>query len=136
MTISWNQRGWWPWSILLLVLTSSSRRSWLARGTGLALFVATANLYAQTPPVTVDDSFNPGAHGTVSSLAVQADGKILVGGRFTTLGWQAGSSIGRLNADGTLDLGFNPGVGGFDQFVNSLTVQATGRFSWQAPLQG
>ena len=43
--------------------------------------------YAQTP--TADD-FNPGAGGgyypLVSSLAVQADEKILVGGRFKTLG--------------------------------------------------
>ena len=40
-------------------------------------------------------------------LAVQADGKILVGG-FTTLGGQTRNCIGRLNADGTLDTGFNP----------------------------
>jgi hypothetical protein len=35
--------------------------------------------------------FNPGANGTIYTLAVQADGKILVGGTFTTLG---GGGIG------------------------------------------
>jgi len=34
----------------------------------------------------VDASFNPGANGIVYSLAIQADGKILVGGAFTWLG--------------------------------------------------
>src|SRR2546426_8121129 len=32
------------------------------------------------------DGFDPGANDTVRALAVQADGKILVGGAFTTLG--------------------------------------------------
>ena len=35
---------------------------------------------------TLDTAFNPGPNGTVNSIAVQADGKILVGGNFTTLG--------------------------------------------------
>jgi len=35
---------------------------------------------------------------------VQADGKILVGGDFTTLGGQTRNRIGRLNTDGTLDI--------------------------------
>ena len=74
--------------------------------------------------VTVDSGFNPGANGRVYSLAVQADGRILVGGEFTTLGGQTRNYIGRLNADGSLDSGFNPGA---DSYVNSLAVQADGR---------
>jgi uncharacterized delta-60 repeat protein len=80
---------------------------------------------AQSP---YPDSFNPGANGDVSSLAVQPDGKILVGGYFTTLGGQMRNNIGRLNADGTLDTGFDPGAGGVDySFVYSLAVQADGK---------
>jgi hypothetical protein len=60
----------------------------------------------------------------VLSLAVQADGKVLVGGWFTTLGGQTRNSIGRLNADGTLDSGFNLGASGD---VYSLAVQADGK---------
>ena len=58
------------------------------------------------------------------SLAVQADGKILVGGYFTTLGGQTRNYIGRLNADGTLDTTFNPGA---SFSVYSLAVQADGK---------
>ncbi len=35
---------------------------------------------------TVDPTFDPGADETVAPVAVQPDGKILVGGSFTTLG--------------------------------------------------
>jgi hypothetical protein len=45
---------------------------------------------------TLDNSFNPGASSYVYSLAVQADGKILAGGAFTTLGGQSRTNIGRL----------------------------------------
>jgi len=79
---------------------------------------------AQYPP---PDSFNPDAGGggvyDAYSLVVQADGKILVGGSFSTLGGQTRNGIGRLNADGTLDSAFDPGVGG----VYSLAVQADGK---------
>jgi uncharacterized delta-60 repeat protein len=70
-----------------------------------------------------DPGFNPGAGSDVYSLAVQADGKILVGGYFTTLGGKTRNYIGRLNADGTVDSGFNPGANGT---VYSLAVQADG----------
>ena len=73
---------------------------------------------------TLDSGFNPAADSTVYSLALQADGKILVGGVFTTLGGQTRNHIGRLNADGTLDTGFNPGV---DHQVISLAVQPDGK---------
>ncbi|MEK7677126.1 MAG: immunoglobulin domain-containing protein [Verrucomicrobiota bacterium] len=76
---------------------------------------------------TLDSSFNPGAgetNSSVSSLVVQADGKILVGGGFTTLGGQSRNRIGRLNADGTLDTGFNPGA---NYIVNSVVLQADGK---------
>src|SRR6266571_7057780 len=73
---------------------------------------------AQSP---LPDSFNPGADGVVHSLAVQADGKTLVGGNFTTLGGQSRANIGRLNADGTLDPSFNPVA---NSTVDSLVVQA------------
>jgi uncharacterized delta-60 repeat protein len=70
------------------------------------------------------DSFNPGANNSVWTMAVQTDGKILVGGDFTTLGGQTRNRIGRLNSDGTLDTVFNPGAGGS---VFSLAVQTDGK---------
>src|SRR5438876_8575933 len=88
---------------------------------------------AQSP---LPDSFNPGADSYVHSMAVQADGKILVGGGFTTLGGQSRNYIGRLNADGTLDTSFNPWA---DSVVWSLAVQADGKIlvvGWFTTLGG
>ena len=76
------------------------------------------------PDGTLDATFNPGAGNVVIALAVQADGKIVVGGSFTTLGGGARGNIGRLNPDGTLDATFNPGAG---NVVNALAVQADGK---------
>src|SRR5438445_7846083 len=85
---------------------------WLALALSAHAFALAA--LAQSP---LPDSFNPRANDYVTSLAVQADGKILVGGNFSTLGGQSRTNIGRLNADGKLDTSFNPGA---DYFVNSV----------------
>ncbi len=75
-------------------------------------------------------TFNPGtgANSVVFSLAVQADGKILLGGFFTTVNGQPRGNIARLHADGTLEstTTFNPGTG-TDNFVNSVAVQTDGK---------
>src|SRR5204863_354547 len=57
-----------------------------------------------TPDGRLDTTFDAGAGSSsplvsVESLAVQADGKILVAGFFTVLGGQQRSGFGRLNAD-------------------------------------
>ena len=54
------------------------------------------------------DSFNPGANNAVFATAVQADGRILVGGTFTTIGGAARTGIARLSAEGALETGFKP----------------------------
>ena len=58
------------------------------------------------------DSFDPNANGTVFAIAVQADGKILAGGDFTTLAPNGGAAvtrnrIARLETDGRLDQTLN-----------------------------
>jgi uncharacterized delta-60 repeat protein len=73
---------------------------------------------------TVDSAFNAGADGYVYSLAVQTDGKIVVGGAFKTLNGQTRTNLGRLSGDGTLDTGFNPAP---NSGVESLVVQADGK---------
>ena len=90
----------------------------------LAALVPLWTLHFQPACAQTADDFNPGANDYVFSLAVQADGKILVGGWFTTLGGQTRNYIGRLNADGTQDTGFNPGA---NNTVRSLAVQADGK---------
>jgi uncharacterized delta-60 repeat protein len=73
---------------------------------------------------TLDSGFNPGADDVVYCLAEQPDGKILVGGNFTTLGGQARNCLGRLNSDGTLDTPFNPGA---SSSVYALAQQPDGK---------
>ncbi len=81
------------------------------------------------PDGSLDESFDPGANGLVSTIAVQNDGKILVGGSFTALGGGGTGAatrnhIGRLNPDGTLDSSFNPGASGE---VSAIVVQPDGK---------
>jgi uncharacterized delta-60 repeat protein len=68
--------------------------------------------------------FNPGADGPIDAMAVQPDGRIVVGGGFTSLGGQPRDFIGRLNADGSLDTTFNPGA---DGPVIAITLQPDGK---------
>src|ERR1051326_2188479 len=79
----------------------------------------------------VDTTFDSGGEGAggigpifVSSIALQSDGKVIVGGSFTMLGGQSCTNIGRLNADGSLDMSFNPGA---DNWVFALAIQGDGK---------
>jgi hypothetical protein len=54
------------------------------------------NRLARLDPVTgLADPFNPNANNTVFSIAVQSDGKILVGGFFTAFAPNGGASVTR-----------------------------------------
>lgn len=77
---------------------------------------------------TLDTSFNTGTgfDNLVHSVALQLDGKIVVGGDFIFYNGQARFRIARLNADGTLDPTFNTGTG-FDGSVRKIVLQSNGR---------
>ena len=75
------------------------------------------------------DGFDPNANGRVDVIVVQPDGKILIGGDFTTLSPNGGAAvtrnfIARLNADGTLDTAFNPNA---NAAIAAIAVQADGK---------
>ena len=92
---------------------------------------------------TLDQTFNYfplrgffGINGTVSAIAVQSDGKILVGGFSIKYADEiitpadCPDRLCRLNADGTLDQTFNYSVGnarGFDNTVFSIAIQSDGK---------
>jgi uncharacterized delta-60 repeat protein len=77
---------------------------------------------------TVSPSFNTGGgiNGSVFALALQVDGKLVVGGDFTTFDGLSHPYLVRLNSDGTADATFNPGAGP-DGPVRAITLQADGR---------
>ena len=60
----------------------------------------------------------------VTATAVQPDGKTIIAGSFTSVLGVPRRNIARINADGTLDVGFNPKP--YDS-VFSLAVQADGK---------
>jgi hypothetical protein len=70
------------------------------------------------------DGFDPNVNGTVDVAVVQPDGKILIGGSFTSVLGVTRNNIARLNPDGTLDSAFDPNA---NSVVNSIAVQADGK---------
>jgi uncharacterized delta-60 repeat protein len=87
---------------------------------------ARTNIARLEPNGVVDKGFNAnaGEFGLVSTIAVQADGKILVGGFFSSIGGQRRNNIARLNPGGAADIAFNPNAAGN---INCITVQADGK---------
>jgi len=77
---------------------------------------------------SIDNTFNIGTgfNSFVNSIQIQSDGKILVGGGFTSYNGTTSNLIIRLNSDGSIDDTFNIGTG-FNDFVNTLTTQSDGK---------
>jgi uncharacterized delta-60 repeat protein len=73
---------------------------------------------------TPDSGFNPNVSSSIDAVAVQSDGKILIGGFFTLVGGITRNRVARLNSDGSLDTGFNPDANGV---VRALAVQSDGK---------
>ena len=77
---------------------------------------------------SLDTSFNVGygANSIIETLSVQDDGKILIGGWFTSYNGTASNRIARLNSDGSLDTSFNVGTG-VDNDIETLAIQSDGK---------
>ena len=62
---------------------------------------------------SLDTTFDPGTgpNGPIITLAVQSDGKPVLGGAFTSVSGTGRNRLARLNANGTHDTAFNPGSG-------------------------
>jgi uncharacterized delta-60 repeat protein len=64
---------------------------------------------------------------SVSTLAVQDDGKVIVSGPFSFMNGAARVRIARLNADGSLDSTFDPGTGFSPNGAERLVLQPDGK---------
>jgi uncharacterized delta-60 repeat protein len=79
---------------------------------------------------SLDMGFDPKANSTVYNVALQADGKVLFGGLFTTVQpngaaiTTARSRIARVDSDGSLDMGFDPKA---NNIVYNVALQADGK---------
>ncbi len=75
----------------------------------------------------IDGTFNgdiTDGYTRVEAVAVQPDGKIVVGGNFPRVNGVAQPGLARLNADGSLDTTFNSGP---SIFVNDIVIQPDGK---------
>lgn len=64
---------------------------------------------------------------TVECIEIQNDGKIIVGGSFTSYGSYQRSGIIRLNSNGTIDTSFNPGTGIDWGIIQSIKILSDGK---------
>ncbi|MCD9855990.1 T9SS type A sorting domain-containing protein [Epilithonimonas sp. JDS] len=86
------------------------------------------NLVRLNADGSIDNSFNigTGVDSAVTALAVQSDGKILIGGDFTSYNGMSSTRIARLNSDGSLDTTFETGSGTNDS-ISKIIIQPDGK---------
>lgn len=77
---------------------------------------------------SLDSTFNAGsgADAAVQALAIQSDGQILLGGKFTSLNGVNRGRVARVTAAGAVDLLFDPGLGA-NTNVNTVALSPSGK---------
>jgi uncharacterized delta-60 repeat protein len=75
---------------------------------------------------SLDPDFNAGVNGAVWAMGLGGDGKLVLGGQFTSVLGTVRNRVARLNVDGTLDAGFNPAAGP-NGTVRALALQPDGK---------
>lgn len=70
---------------------------------------------------TLDAGFNTGTgvFGSVNTITILADGRLMIGGNFSSINNQTLNNLARLHNDGTVDPSFNPGSGP-NNYVTSI----------------
>ncbi|MFN8316925.1 MAG: T9SS type A sorting domain-containing protein [Chitinophagales bacterium] len=90
------------------------------------LYILSVSLFAQ--PGVLDPRFNPGtgANDWIETIARQSDGKLIIGGHFTTYDGHPSFRIARVLPQGKIDTTFHTGDG-FNDWVNALCIQPDGK---------
>ncbi len=105
--------------------TGSGRMTMTLSALALVTLVAPALSVAQV----FDESFNatvgPNAGNRVESIAIQPDGKILIGGLFSEVNGIARGGVARLHPNGSLDTTFNTSFTA--SYVGAIAVQQDGK---------
>jgi uncharacterized delta-60 repeat protein len=104
-----------------------------AKRVAYALFFL-LSFFGYSQEVQLDPNFNDydngllgdGFDGTVHTLSLQTDGKLVVGGEFLNFNGSASPYLCRLNADGTKDFGFNLGTS-FNGKIYASVIQPDGK---------
>ncbi len=84
---------------------------------------------AQANAGLVDNSFSVGSglDQDIRTIAIQSDGKVLIGGAFSNYNGFACNGIARLNQDGSFDQSFNSGGVGTNNSVYKIIVLPDGK---------
>lgn len=85
------------------------------------------NLVRLNPDSTIDPTFSQNfqCESSVRTIALQPDGKILIGGNIRAVNGVAVGRIARLNSDGSIDNSFNSGTGA-DSTVYAIALDPSG----------
>ena len=73
---------------------------------------------------TLDAGFNPNVNGIVRAIALQSDGKIVIGGDFTTVGEATRNRLARLDAANGAPDSFDPNA---SNVVRTIAIQSDGK---------
>ncbi len=88
--------------------------------------ISSSTIARLNPDGSLDGTFNISngfpINSQVNDIAIQNDGKLIIGGSFFSFNGMNRNSILRLNDDGTLDGTFNPGTG-LNSGVHSIAIQ-------------
>ena len=77
---------------------------------------------------TFTTNIGTGANNTISTIAVQSDGKIIIGGSFSVFNGTPSNYVARLNSAGTIDTAFTTNMGaGVSDVVHSVSLQSDGK---------
>ena len=75
---------------------------------------------------SLDTAFHPSLSSEVDALALQADGKLVIGGGFSQVNGITRNGLARLHADGTLDTSFVTFLPAYVQ-IRALAIQPDGK---------
>ena len=78
---------------------------------------------------TIDATFSIGTGPMyqIHDIELEASGKVMIGGAFSSFNGIPRNNIARLNPNGSVDLTFDPGTGP-DQAVSEISIQPDGRY--------
>jgi uncharacterized delta-60 repeat protein len=97
-------------------------------GTSTTSTTTSTTTTTTVPPVTLETGFDPNVNLDLYEMAVQSDGRILIGGSFTTVGGVTRKRVARLNSDGSLDTSFNLNADlNLNGAVYAMAVQSDGK---------
>ena len=77
----------------------------------------------------IDTNFNAlgGVNTVIYKIVQQNDGKILVGGSFSSFHGMSKNNLVRLNIDGSIDTSFNNNLSGPNEYVSNIVIQTDGK---------